>query len=125
MNVRPMSDSGRYQVEIGPLSACRELNISACPLRKRSDIQEHPEVLTVEAWRPYIESGPTPNTLLTKCLFLKDKKSRHYLVFALADSECDLKHILKEVKALFPVCAGCRSFFSLTSIDYPPTSEWH
>lgn len=67
-------------------------------------MHEHPEVLTVEAWRPYVEAGPVTGSLLTKCLFLKDKKSRNYLVFALADTECDLKHLTKEVKILFPVC---------------------
>ena len=72
-----------------------------------SSPQEHIEVLTVDAWRPYVELGPVPNALLTMCLFLKDKKSRNYLVFALADSDCDLKHLLKEAKTVFPVCGCC------------------
>jgi hypothetical protein len=74
------------------------------PDHPHSPVHEHPEVLTVEAWRPYVESGPVAGARLTKCLFLKDKKSRNYLVFALAETECDMKHLTKEVKNLFSVC---------------------
>ncbi|CAN1175418.1 Prolyl-tRNA synthetase associated domain-containing protein 1 [Linum perenne] len=49
---------------------------------------EHPAVLTVEAQAKYVgDKGGG----LSKNLFLKDKKSRFYIVSALADTKVDLK----------------------------------
>uniref|UniRef100_A0A2P2JUD3 YbaK/aminoacyl-tRNA synthetase-associated domain-containing protein n=1 Tax=Rhizophora mucronata TaxID=61149 RepID=A0A2P2JUD3_RHIMU len=49
---------------------------------------EHPVVLTVEAQEKYVgDKGGG----LSKNLFLKDKKSRFYIVSALADTKVDLK----------------------------------
>lgn len=49
---------------------------------------EHPVVLTVEAQAKYVGSLGGG---LSKNLFLKDKKSRFYIVSALADTKVDLK----------------------------------
>ncbi|KAE8715451.1 YbaK/aminoacyl-tRNA synthetase-associated domain isoform 2 [Hibiscus syriacus] len=49
---------------------------------------EHPVVLTVEAQAKYV--GNTGG-VLSKNLFMKDKKHRYYVVSALADTKVDLK----------------------------------
>jgi len=58
----------------------------------------HPEVKTVEEWRPHITShfaGKSGTPIATKSIFLKDKKDQFYLLVALADSALDLKLVTK------------------------------
>eukprot|EP00123_Amoebidium_parasiticum_P018903 comp24315_c3_seq1/m.45764 comp24315_c3_seq1/g.45764 ORF comp24315_c3_seq1/g.45764 comp24315_c3_seq1/m.45764 type:complete len:195 (-) comp24315_c3_seq1:60-644(-) len=72
-------------------------------------VHEHPIALTVDEWRPHILSGPDPNVTITKCLFLKDKKDRLYLIVALADTPVDMKHLLKSFKDLYPAHTGMQT----------------
>lgn len=62
----------------------------------------HPEVKTVDEWRPHITTHFTgksgPAALSTKSLFFKDKNDQFYLLVALADTPMDLKHLTKTLK---------------------------
>ena len=59
---------------------------------------DHPEVFTVEAMMPYL-SQLSPNSAITKNLFLKDKKGGLYLLSAIHDKPVNLNEISKKVKA--------------------------
>ncbi|KAJ9466989.1 putative proline--tRNA ligase C19C7.06 [Diplonema papillatum] len=65
-------------------------------------VEEHPEALTVEAWQPFHAAFKTPDTLLTRCLFMKDKKKTLYLLVTLASTKTDLKLFAKQVGAKEP-----------------------
>lgn len=61
-----------------------------------TNIIEHPEVFTVEAMMPHLEGL---DGLVTKNLFLKDKKKKLYLLAALHSQDVDLGKLGKKVGA--------------------------
>ena len=60
------------------------------------EIIEHPEVFTVEAMMPYLKEC---NGVVSKNLFLKDKKKKLWLVSAEAETTINLSDIGKKVGA--------------------------
>merc|ERR1712156_1075880 len=63
---------------------------------ERSSLVEHPEVFTVDAMMPYLKDV---DGLVSKNLFLKDKKKKLYLLTALHSQDIDLAKIAKKVGA--------------------------
>ncbi|CAN1731742.1 Prolyl-tRNA synthetase associated domain-containing protein 1, partial [Linum perenne] len=90
-----LSSFPRRLVRRSPLTAverCACLSAAELSTLKELEIKfeqyEHPAVLTVDAQAKYVgDKGGG----LSKNLFLKDKKSRFYIVSALADTKVDLK----------------------------------
>ena len=60
------------------------------------EVIEHPEVFTVEAMMPYLEKC---DGVVSKNLFLKDKKKKLWLLSAEADRAINLSEIAKKVGA--------------------------
>lgn len=60
------------------------------------EIIDHPEVFTVETMMPYLQQC---NGVVSKNLFLKDKKKKLYLVSVEAEQRINLSDIAKKVRA--------------------------
>lgn len=60
------------------------------------EVIDHPEVFTVEAMMPYLQNC---NGVVSKNLFLKDKKKKLYLVSVEANRAVDLAELAKKVGA--------------------------
>eukprot|EP01061_Rhynchopus_euleeides_P022841 TRINITY_DN372_c0_g1_i13.p1 TRINITY_DN372_c0_g1~~TRINITY_DN372_c0_g1_i13.p1 ORF type:complete len:722 (+),score=362.78 TRINITY_DN372_c0_g1_i13:104-2269(+) len=66
-------------------------------------VEEHGEALTVEAWEPFhAQFTKVPGSLLTRCLFMKDKKKQVFLLVTLASTKTDLKAFAKAAGAKEP-----------------------
>ena len=62
----------------------------------RTSLVDHPEVFTVDAMMPYLQDV---EGLVSKNLFLKDKKKKLFLLTALHSQDIDLAKIAKKVGA--------------------------
>eukprot|EP01059_Diplonema_ambulator_P036786 TRINITY_DN935_c0_g1_i1.p1 TRINITY_DN935_c0_g1~~TRINITY_DN935_c0_g1_i1.p1 ORF type:complete len:707 (+),score=336.51 TRINITY_DN935_c0_g1_i1:47-2167(+) len=67
---------------------------------------EHEPAMTVEEWEPMHEKFEEKDSVLTKCLFMKDKKKQLYLLVALASTKTELKLFSKAMDSKEPRFAG-------------------
>merc|ERR1711931_3872 len=63
---------------------------------QKSSLVDHPEVFTVDTMMPYLKDV---DGLVSKNLFLKDKKKKLYLLTALHSQDIDLAKLSKKVGA--------------------------
>eukprot|EP01063_Lacrimia_lanifica_P029922 TRINITY_DN4661_c0_g1_i1.p1 TRINITY_DN4661_c0_g1~~TRINITY_DN4661_c0_g1_i1.p1 ORF type:complete len:869 (+),score=460.48 TRINITY_DN4661_c0_g1_i1:61-2667(+) len=67
-----------------------------------ANLEHHDEALTVEAWTPLHAQFTGPASVLTRCLFMKDKKKQIFLLVTLATTKTDMKVFAKAAGAKEP-----------------------
>eukprot|EP01064_Diplonema_japonicum_P036882 TRINITY_DN845_c1_g1_i11.p1 TRINITY_DN845_c1_g1~~TRINITY_DN845_c1_g1_i11.p1 ORF type:complete len:700 (+),score=270.84 TRINITY_DN845_c1_g1_i11:94-2193(+) len=65
-------------------------------------LESHEAAMTVDEWTPFHKNFSDSNSVLTRCLFMKDKKKQLFLLVTLASTRTDLKLFSKAVGSKEP-----------------------